>query len=162
MQRDYTYLRTQYSDIISCEQLSKMCHISKRKAKWLLENGVIPCVDTGKKTWRFQISINAVIDYLAKRDANSLTVAAPLGIFSSKPTQKSAAPVDLVALQAYTQRLWRNEPDVLTVEKASRISGFSKDTIYKWIQNGRLMSIRYMGRHIIPKEELIKAMFVFR
>ena len=81
MQRDYTYLRTQYSDIISCEQLSKICHISKRKAKWLLENGVIPCVDTGKKTWRFQISINAVIDYLAKRDANSLTVAHRWGYF---------------------------------------------------------------------------------
>ena len=133
--------------------------MSKRKAKWLLENGVVPCIDTGKKTWRFQISIDAVVDYLVKRDANSLTVAAPLGIFSSKPTQKSAAPVDLVALQAYTQRLWRNEPDVLTVEKASRISGFSKDTIYHWIYKERLMSIRYMGGHIIPKDELIKAMF---
>ena len=162
MQKDYSDLRQKYPAVISSEQLSKICHISKRKAKWLLENGVVPCIDTGKKTWRFQISIDAVVDYLVKRDANSLTVAAPLGIFSSKPTQKSAAPVDLVALQAYTQRLWRNEPDVLTVEKASRISGFSKDTIYKWIQNGRLMSIRYMGRHIIPKEELIKAMFVFR
>lgn len=157
MQRDYTYLRTQYSDIISCEQLSKICRISKRKAKWLLENGVISCVDTGKKTWRFQISIDTVIDYLVKRDANSLTVAAPTGTFSSKPHQKPEAPVDLAAFREYTQRLWRNEPDVLTVEEASHISGFSKDTIYKWIQSGRLMSIRHMGRHIIPKEELIKA-----
>lgn len=136
--------------------------MSKREAKWLLENGVIPCIDTGKKTWRFQISIDAVVDYLAKRDANSLTVAAPPGIFSSKPHQKPAAPVDLAALREYTQRLWRNEPDVLTVEEASRISGFSKDTIYHWIHKERLMSIRYMGRHIIPKDELIKAMFWVR
>lgn len=159
MQKDYSDLRQKYPAVISSEQLSKICHISKRKAKWLLENGIIPCVDTGKKTWRFQISIEAVIDYLAKRDANSLTIAAPPGIFSSKPHQKPAAPVDLAALRAYTQRLWRNEPDVLTVEEASRISGFSKDTIYHWIHKERLMSIRYMGRHIIPKEELIKAMF---
>lgn len=162
MQKDYSDLRQKYPAVISSEQLSKICHISKRKAKWLLENGIIPCVDTGKKTWRFQISIEAVIDYLAKRDANSLTIAAPPGIFSSKPHQKPAAPVDLAALRAYTQRLWRNEPDVLTVEEASRISGFSKDTIYHWIHKERLMSIRYMGRHIIPKEELIKAMFWVR
>ena len=77
MQKDYAYLRQQYPAVISCEQLSKICHISKRKAKWLLENGVVPCKDTGKKTWRFQISIDAVVDYLVKRDANSLTVAAP-------------------------------------------------------------------------------------
>ena len=159
MQKDYTYLRQQYPAVISSEQLSKICRISKRKAKWLLENGVILCVDTGKKTWRFQISIDDVIDYLVKRDANSLTVAAPPGIFSSKPHKKTAAPVDLAALREYTQRLWRNEPDVLTVEEASRISGFAKDTIYHWIHKERLMSVRYMGRHIIPKEELIKAMF---
>lgn len=162
MQKDYAYLRRQYPAVISCEQLSKICHISKRKAKWLLENGIIPCVDTGKKTWRFQINIDAVIDYLVKRDADSLIVAEPPGIFSSKPNKKTAAPVDLAALRAYTQRLWRNEPDVLTVEEASRISGFSKDTIYHWIHKERLMSIRYMGRHIIPKEELIKAMFWVR
>lgn len=162
MQKDYTYLRQQYPAVISSEQLSKICHISKRKAKWLLENGVIPCVDTGKKTWRFQISIDAVIDYLENRDANNLTVTATPGIFSSKPHKKTAAPVDLKALREYMQRLWSNEPDVLTVEEASRISGFSKNTIYHWIHKERLMSIRYMGKHIIPKDELIKAMFEVR
>ncbi len=162
MQKDYSDLRQKYPAVISSEQLSKICHISKRKTKWLLENDVIPCVDTGKKTWRFQISIDAVIDYLAKRDANGLTVAAPPGIFSSKPNQKPTASVDLPALREYTQRLWRNESDVLTVEEASRISGFSKYTIYHWIHKKRLTSIRYMGRYIIPKDELIKAMFWVR
>lgn len=62
MQKDYSDLRQKYPAVISSEQLSKICHISKRK-----------------------------------------------------PHQKPAAPVDLAALRAYTQRLWRNEPDVLTV-----------------------------------------------
>ena len=162
MQKDYSDLRKQYPDIITCEQLTKICHISKRKAKWLLENGVISCIDTGKKTWRFRISIDLVVDYLKKLDANSLTVAVPPGIFSNKPHQKTTAPVDLSDLREYTQRLWHNESDVLTVEEASHISDLSKNTIYKWIQRERLMSIRYMGRHIIPKEELIKALFDFR
>ena len=30
-------------EIISLEQLYKMLHISKRKAAWMLQNGIIPC-----------------------------------------------------------------------------------------------------------------------
>jgi len=156
MQSDYFKLRQQYPDVISAEQLSKICHISKRKAKWLLENQVIPCEDTGKKTWRFLIRIDDVIDYLLKRDSNLLEVAAPRGIFSSKSPKIDILPVDLDMLRFYTQRLWCNEPKVLTAAEASRLSGFSKNAIYSWIKRGKLMSIRY---NIIPKAELIKAMF---
>lgn len=146
MQRNHSELRRQYPDVISAEQLSKICHISKRKAKWLLENRVIPCEDTGKKTWRFLIRIDDVIDYLIKRDSNSLEVVALSGAFSSKSPEAYRAPVDLDSLLTYTQRLWHNEPDMLTVDSASRLSGRSPDTIYNWIKKGRLMSIYYMGR----------------
>lgn len=33
---DYYHLREQYPEIISMDQLYRICHISKRKAKWLL------------------------------------------------------------------------------------------------------------------------------
>ena len=49
----YEYLREQYPEIISKDQLYRICHISKRKARWLLENGIIPCEDSGKQTRRF-------------------------------------------------------------------------------------------------------------
>ena len=39
---DYGYLREQYPAVISKDQLYRICHISKRKALWLLEHGVIP------------------------------------------------------------------------------------------------------------------------
>ncbi len=134
MQRDYTYLRKQYPDIISCEQLTKICHISKCKAKWLLENSVIPCVDTGKQTWRFRISIDSVIDYLIKRDANSLTITIPVGIFSSKSSKQIRNARDSRVLQEYVKRLWHNKPDVLTIEESSNISDYSKFIIYSWIK----------------------------
>ena len=99
-----------------------------------------------------------MIDYLVKCNNNLLEVAAPHGIFSSKSSKADRAPVDLPELQNYILRLWRNESDILTVEDASRLSGFSKDAIYSWIKRGKLMSIRYKGRHLIPKEELAKSM----
>lgn len=66
MATDYTYLYEEYPEVISADQLYRICHISKRKAKWLLEHGYIPCEDSGKKTRRYKIRLNDVIDYLAK------------------------------------------------------------------------------------------------
>ena len=64
MGTDYSALLKDYPPIISKDQLYRICHISKRKATWLLENGIIPCEDSGKKTRRFKIRIIDVIQYL--------------------------------------------------------------------------------------------------
>lgn len=61
MATDYSYLLAEYPEKISQDQLYRICRISKRKATWLLENGYIPCEDTGKKTRRFKIQITDVI-----------------------------------------------------------------------------------------------------
>jgi len=61
MATDYTYLYEEYPEVISADQLYRICHISKRKAKWLLEHGYIPCEDSGKKTRRYKIRLNDVI-----------------------------------------------------------------------------------------------------
>ena len=64
MNRDYSALLMEYPEVISKEQVYRICHISKRKATWLLENGIIPCKDSGKKTRRFQVRTIDVINYL--------------------------------------------------------------------------------------------------
>ena len=45
MEKEYSHLITSHPETISMEQLYQVCHNSKRKARWLLENGMIPCVD---------------------------------------------------------------------------------------------------------------------
>ena len=50
MSTDYSILLEQYPEVVSKDQMYKICHISKRKATWLLENGVNPCQTSGKKT----------------------------------------------------------------------------------------------------------------
>ena len=51
-------------EIITKEQLYKILHISKRRAKFLLDNGYIPCIDTGKKTRRYQIKLSDVQEFI--------------------------------------------------------------------------------------------------
>ena len=55
---------TPNEEIITKEQLYKILHISKRRAKFLLDNGYIPCVDTGNKTRRYQIKMSDVQEFI--------------------------------------------------------------------------------------------------
>lgn len=64
MVSDFSYLRDLYPPVITLDQLYRICHLSKRKAKWLLESRIIPCQDSGKKTRRFKIQLDDVISYL--------------------------------------------------------------------------------------------------
>ena len=54
---DLKYLRSTYPPIISSEQLRKILHVSKRKCAWMLQNGLIPCIDSHKKTRRYMIEL---------------------------------------------------------------------------------------------------------
>ena len=56
-------------EIITKEQLYKLLHISKRKAKWMLDEGIIPCQNRGTKTHTYLIRMEDVRIYLARPDA---------------------------------------------------------------------------------------------
>ena len=44
------------SKTVTAEEAARLLHISKRKCSWMLQNGHIPCIDTGKKTKRYTIA----------------------------------------------------------------------------------------------------------
>lgn len=52
---------------ISLEQLYKMLHVSKRKAAWMLNNGIIPCRIRQTATHRYIIRLEDVEIYLQKQ-----------------------------------------------------------------------------------------------
>lgn len=62
---------------LSAEQICKILHISKRKCAWMLQNGMIPCKDSGKKTRRYAIRIDDIILYLIDREINPENYRAP-------------------------------------------------------------------------------------
>jgi hypothetical protein len=155
---DYSFLRDQYPEVITMDQLYRICHISKRKARWLLENGVISCEDSGKKTRRFKIKIEDVVEFLELRDAGLLNDVMPIGIFSSEeyghPPRQPCTRLDNGALQAFLLDCWVDVPDMLTVPQTVALCGYSVSTLERWFQKDLLAGIRYRGTILISKESL--------
>ena len=72
-------------EIISLEQLYKMLRISKRKAAWMLQNGIIPCEIRNTPTHKYSVRKEDVLAYIAKSDHEKRSEI-PIGIFNAKKT----------------------------------------------------------------------------
>lgn len=162
---DKISIKAQYGDVVSLEQLYRICHISKRKAKWLLDNKVIPCEDSGKKTCRYKIKTDDIIAYLeAVEKTGDIT---PVGIFSSacreesKKTDEFQALYEylreenhVVQLREYYKKLFKQFPDGLTTAQIAQMTGFHRNSVNKWIKSGHLKA--YRGNvNLIPKTYLL-------
>ena len=153
---DYQYLREQYPEIITKDQLYRICRISKRKALSLLENRVIPCEDSGKKTRRFRIKLEDVINFLARRDAGELDAILPQGIFSSgsHPVCQPRTYLDSEELCTFILTEWDDQPDMLTMREAAELCGYSVHAVSGWVRDGTVVSIAYHGAFLVSKESL--------
>lgn len=151
---DYDFLREEYPETISMEQLYRICHISKRKALWLLEHGVIPCEDSGKQTRRFRILLEDVINFLTKRDAKELDTVIPHGTFSSGSHSEPYTYLNSEALFSLLIDRWQDAPDMLTVKQAETICGYGTTTMNRWLQLGHVRGVIYYGVNLISKESL--------
>ena len=154
---DYSYLRREYPETISMDQLYRICHISKRKARWLLEHGVIPCQDSGKQTRRFSIQLEDVICFLEQRDAGLLDDVIPQGIFSSdrsRPVRPTSPLLDEVELCAYLLECWEDWPDMLTTRQASELCGYSVNALNRWWKLGKIQGLKYRNELQYSKESL--------
>ena len=56
----YRYLLNEYPETVQKEQFRIICHISKRTARYLLQSGLVPCVQSGKKTRNYTIKMKDV------------------------------------------------------------------------------------------------------
>ena len=69
-------------DVITKDQLYRICHISKSTALYLLQSGKIPCEYTGRKTRCYKIKKEDVIAYLENRKVFPESYSAPAGWYS--------------------------------------------------------------------------------
>ena len=153
---DYDFLRREYPETISMEQLYRICHISKRKALWMLEHGVIPCEDSGKQTRRFRIQLEDVIDFLTRRDAGELDAVIPRGAFSngSRHNNTPNTYLDSEALFSLLIERWQDAHDMLTVKQAEALCGYGTTTMNRWLQLCHVKGVTYYGVNLISKESL--------
>lgn len=138
---------------ISQDQMRKILHISKRKAKYILDNGIIPCINTGKKTRQYRIKLSDIESFIQN------PYEFEKGMFSTKGTNdksnKEYFRIDKEIVIAFYQELFVNEKDILTVPETSKLIGYAPKTIYRWVDKCWLNTHFIMNKTYISKKDLI-------
>ena len=122
-------------DVITKDQLYRICHISKSTALYLLQSGKIPCEYTGRKTRCYKIKKEDVIAYLENRKVFPESYSAPAGWYKGDYTvqmEEQVPPIVQEHLQLYYTELLSGYPDVLTTQEVSKITGYGKTSINNW------------------------------
>lgn len=158
---------------ISLEQLYKMLHVSKRKAAWMLQNGIIPCRIRSTATHRYIIRLEDVEIYLQKQK-KARREEIPVGIFNAKPRKREVLlnrqPVDPVtiaecyitlsdeckdAFRAHVEKRLRYTADALDIDTAAEIIGYSRGMVLSHIQPKHIDAVRIGGKYIISKAAIV-------
>ena len=151
--------------IITKEQLYKLLHISKRKAKWMLDEGIIPCQNRGTKTHTYLIRMEDVRIYLARPDAERQREL-PTGQFNAHPVrsrrkcenlpQRELREGETDDYMLCLEEEWAVLPDDLSVAQVVSLTGICEKKILRWLQTGELFAVRFGGRYHIPKEVVVE------
>lgn len=165
---DFAKIKANYPEKIGLEQMRVICHISKKTARYLLTSGLVPCIDTGKKTRQYIINTKDVITYLKKRQSQPEKFSAPTGYYSAswnkggKPkmlTLREWANLDTAKSRKKFQDFLtlKTQPysDVLSVAEASRLTGYHHNTLTNWCHNGYIRYFEISGGYMIPKSCLL-------
>ena len=156
---------------LSLEQLRQKLHISKRKAAWMLQNGVIPCriVDTPTHL-RYYVKEEDLREYM-RRSITESKKEFTRGQFSSRnkdAPETDEASGDEISVYSYLSKKDRNKfermlekrlaiyPDAMTVKRVVDIIGYSEKTIRWHINKGRIFTILQDRKFLVSKYSLIK------
>ena len=161
-------------EIISLEQLYKMLHISKRKATWMLHNGIIPCEIRNTPTHKYSIRKEDVLAYMAKSDREKRKEI-PVGIFNAKKTNnprrtKSQSSdcggyyddtnyklrgKERAKFKEMLEDLLSAVPDTLAVDEVAELTGYHRRTILRYVQRKYIYAVNIMGKYYISKQSII-------
>ena len=145
-----------YPETINSEQLRIILGISKRKCVWMLQNGVIPCKDTEKKTRRYTIEITDVIHYVNTVSENPYAYFIPPIFSAKKSTSEIRYPNELRKnFSEWLTKRWCHRKDTLTPKEIETLLGYEHESVRRWINRGHLKCIKAQGEEIIAKEWLI-------
>ena len=165
-QGKYESLREAYPEFISLDQLYKICGVSKISATYLVENGIIPAIDTGKQTWRYKIALDDAITYLRRREQVGSMI--PRGVATSrkpkhermKSTRKCFAqmvtPGQEAAIAEYFDFIFADYDEILTTLDIIEMTGLEKSTVLKLLKAGVIKSIMTYPKYLIPKPYLLE------
>ena len=161
-------------EIISLEQLYKMLHISKRKAAWMLQNGIIPCEIRNTPTHKYSIRKEDVLAYIARSEHEKRSEI-PVGIFNAKKTnnpRRTESPDsdcggyfddthyklrgnERARFKEMLEDILSAVPDTLTVDEVAELTGYHRRTILRYVQRKYIYAVNIMGKYYISKQSII-------
>lgn len=132
----YEAIRREYPETISKDQFYRIAHISKATALHLLQNGLVPCKDSGKKTRRYTIRTDDVIFYMIDRELHPEVYHAPdnwyqgrSGHYTSRTTYRTElsklTDEEKKAFRKMIEHELKSYGDLLTVVDVVDITGYS-------------------------------------
>ena len=169
----YSDLLRQYPEHMTKEQMYQVCHISKKTCLFLLQSGLVPCLDSGKKTRRFKIETADVIRYLEDRELHPDRYKPPDGFYKRKrvkgksrrkrrrkpgtgtPSPSVAAVDPHVMREFYKVELEIYPDDVLTTNQISEFTGYSHSSVVRWCNKQYLQNFYIRHCFYVPKEYLL-------
>ena len=128
----YQEILDSYPEYITKEQMYQICHISKRTCLYLLESGIVPCFDSGKKTRRYKIKTADVVEYLRRRQLSPSLFQAPSGYYSEQVLAIAQSLGYRTFNWSFTYRDWEldNQPEH-AVALQTMLDGLHSGAIYQ-------------------------------
>lgn len=151
-----------YSKFINKEQLCKIAHISKKTAKYLLDNKIIASSNTGKKTRCYKIKLEDVIKYLKNRELEPFRykvsnlkkrkglVYEPNG-FTLISEIRGMNEEQVEQARIYLIKKLDNYPDLMSVIDLADLLGYNICTLYRYCRSGSLKIFIINNKYLIPK-----------
>jgi len=170
---DFSFLKKNYPKTVSKEQFRIICHISKSTAKYYLDNGLIPCVDSKKKTRRYKIKLIDIIKFLENRETNPSKYYLPNHFnnpfLPGEQRQQKKAPhsgkytnayklkavSDVPDYQRYLRQQFREYPDMMTTKQLRQLTGHSIIVIISWCKGKKVRYIFQGQTYYIQKQSVI-------
>ena len=154
---EYQYILEQYPIYMTKDQMYRVCHISKKTCLFLLESGLVPCLDSGKKTRRFKIKTTDVIHYLEERDRHPEYYKPPEGYYKQPhiPQPRVLSEHDLLVMRQFYEKELASWPDVMTIKQVSAFTGYGKTSVERWCTKGHLQHFCIKQKYLVPKIYLL-------
>lgn len=150
------------SEYLSGDQLYRFLHISKRKMKYLLENGYIPVIDTGKKTYRYRVKRCDAEKFKERMEREGNFLAELKGRFGSRdfsPTADLDCAItddEREKFREFLTKIWRKYPDALPAKKAAGLAYISPQRVNELVRKGVIYGMCVGNVQYLSKEQLIE------
>ena len=127
----------------------------------MLNNGFIKCQNTGKRTRKYTVLKEDLLTYIEDSEKHPEKYVTPYAEFSTakykKPRpRKTGFPFSLPSdFRPWLEQEFESVPDALTVPQVIATTGYTDNTVNRWLRQDHLKSVQTQTTKIIPKLWLI-------